>query len=258
MDFRLRFSCVDVTSDSIARLISCSVFNWYSRRSRINNNDFEQQLRHLHITAADSYYLMLNPEIKNTRKSAYEINPLFLNRWSPRSMTGEELNDDELMSLFETARWAPSSYNNQPWRFIYSKRNTEGWDKLFDLLVEGNKIWAKNSAALVVLISRRNFEFNEQPSITHQLDAGAAWENLALEASTRGIVTHGMQGFDYQRAKSELGIPETYDVMSMIAIGKMAPKESLPSNLQERESPSDRKPLTEIVMKGYYREGIKK
>ena len=89
---------------------------------------------------------MLNPEIKNTRKSAYEINPLFLNRWSPRSMTGEELNDDELMSLFETARWAPSSYNNQPWRFIYSKRNTEGWDKLFDLLVEGNKIWAKNSA----------------------------------------------------------------------------------------------------------------
>ena len=111
---------------------------------------------------------------------------------------------------------------------------------------------------LVVLISRRNFEFNEQPSITHQLDAGAAWENLALEASTRGIVTHGMQGFDYQRAKSELGIPETYDVMSMIAIGKMAPKESLPSNLQERESPSDRKPLTEIVMKGYYREGIKK
>src|SRR5215475_5378998 len=128
-----------------------------------------------------------------TRQSPYKINPLILHRWSPRSMTGEELDEDTIMSLFEAARWAPSSYNNQPWRFICSKRNTEGWDRLYDLLVEGNKIWAKNSAALVVRISRKNFEFNEQPSITHQLDAGAAWENLALEACTRGIVTHGMQ-----------------------------------------------------------------
>ena len=97
-------------------------------------------------------------------------------------MSGEELSDGELMALFEAARWAPSSYNNQPWRFIYAKRNTESWNKLFELLVEGNKIWAKDSATLVVLISRKNFEFNEEPSITHQLDAGAAWENLALEA----------------------------------------------------------------------------
>ena len=203
--------------------------------------------------AVDSHHLMLNQEIEDIRKPGYKINALFINRWSPRSMTGEELNDDELMAFFEAARWAPSSYNNQPWRFIYAKRNTESWNRLFDLLVEGNKIWAKNAAALIVLISRKNFEFNEEPSITHQLDVGAAWENLALEACIRGFVTHGMQGFDYQRAKSELGIPETYDVMSMIAIGKRGPKENLPRNLQERESPSDRKPLTEIVMEGHYR-----
>jgi nitroreductase len=86
---------------------------------------------------------MLNPEIEHTRKPVYEIDPLFLNRWSPRSMTGEELNEGELMALFEAARWAPSSYNNQLWRFIYAKRNTENWDRLFDLLVEGNKVWAK-------------------------------------------------------------------------------------------------------------------
>src|SRR5438067_8835832 len=113
------------------------------------------------------------------RDTIYRINPLILNRWSPRSMTGEALIQDEIMGLFEAARWAPSS-NNQPWRFIYSKRNAEHWDKLFNLMVEGNKLWAKNAAVLVVVISRKNFEHNEKPSKTYQYEAGSAWENLAL------------------------------------------------------------------------------
>lgn len=198
------------------------------------------------------FYIMLDPEI-TTRNPTYKINTLFINRWSPRSMTGEDIDDNNLMSLFEAARWAPSSYNNQPWRFIYAKRNTESWNKLFGLLYKGNKVWAKNAAALVVIISRKNFEYNEKPSITHQFDAGAAWENLALEACNRGIIAHGMQGFDYQKAKTDLGIPESYEVMAMIAIGKRGPKENLPPNLQEVEFPNDRKPLTEIVMEGYFR-----
>ena len=197
---------------------------------------------------------MLNSEIDNKRNPTHKINPLFINRWSPRSMTGEDIDDHDLMSLFEAARWAPSSYNNQPWRFIYAKRNTESWNKFFDLLYEGNKIWAKDSAVLVVLISRKNFEYNEKYSITHQLDAGAAWENLALEASDRGIATHGMQGFDYERAKTDLSIPAIYDVMAMIAIGKRGPKENLPPKLQQVEFPNDRKPLEEIVMEGYFKE----
>ena len=168
-------------------------------------------------------------------------------------MSGEELSDGELMALFEAARWAPSSYNNQPCRFIYAKRNTESWNKLFELLAEGNKIWAKDSAALAVLISRKNFEFNEKPSITHQLDAGAAWENLALEACFRGYVTHGMEGFDYQRARQQLAIPESYDVMAMIAIGKRGSKENLPPKLRDMEFPNSRKPLNEIVMEGRFR-----
>ena len=197
---------------------------------------------------------MSNSEIEHKRNPTHKINFLFVDRWSPRSMTGEDIDDNNLMSLFEAARWAPSSYNNQPWRFIYAKRNTENWNKLFDLLYEGNKVWAKNAAALVVVISRKNFEYNEKPSITHQFDAGAAWENLALEASDQGIATHGMQGFDYQRAKADLGIPEIYDVMAMIAIGKRGPKENLPPKLQEVEFPNDRKPLEEIVMEGYFKE----
>ena len=199
---------------------------------------------------------MLDSEIEeHKRNPTHKINSLFIDRWSPRSMTGEDIDDVDLMSLFEAARWAPSSYNNQPWRFIYAKRNNiESWNKLFDLLYEGNKVWAKNAAALVVVISRKNFEYNEKPSVTHQFDAGAAWENLALEAVDLGIATHAMEGFDHQKAKTNLGIPESYNVMAMIAIGKRGPKENLTPKLQEAEFPSDRKPLTEIVMEGYFRE----
>jgi nitroreductase len=136
--------------------------------------------------------IVLTPEVETCRKPTYNINPMILNRWSPRSMTGEELADDILMTLFEAARWAQSSSNNQPWRFIYAKRNTEHWDRLFNLLLEGNKVWARNAAVLVVVVSRKNFEYNnnneEKPSITHQFDTGAAWENLALEASALGLV----------------------------------------------------------------------
>lgn len=187
------------------------------------------------------------------RSPRYNINPIFVNRWSPRSMTGEEISHDDLMGLFEAARWAPSSYNNQPWRFIYAKRNTENWDKIYSLMVEGNKIWAKNASVLVVVVSRKDFEYNEKPARTYQFDAGSAWENLALEATSRGLATHAMQGFDYDKAKVDLEVPENFDVMAMIAIGKRGQKESLPSNLQKNEYPTDRKPLEEIVMEGRFK-----
>jgi nitroreductase len=192
------------------------------------------------------------PESEPVRKPSYPINPLLLNRWSPRSMTGDALNDNEIMSLFEAARWAPSSYNNQPWRFIYAKRGTEHWNRFYNLLMEANKIWAKNAALLVVIISRKNFEFNEKPSVTHQFDSGSAWENLALEASSRGIVAHGMQGFDYKKAVVDLRIPPNFEVMAMIAIGKKGPREILPAELQEKEKLTSRKPLKEIIMEGFY------
>jgi nitroreductase len=196
---------------------------------------------------------MQKSKIQTIRTTEYPINPLILNRWSPRSMTGEELNNDDIMSLFEAARWAPSSFNNQPWRFIYAKRNTGYWDRLFNLLADGNKTWAKNAALLAVVISRKNFEFNGKPARTHQFDAGSAWENLAIEASSRGIVAHSMQGFDYERAKAELKIPADFEVMAMIAIGKRGPKENLPTELQDKEKPNDRKALKDIIMEGTYR-----
>ncbi len=192
------------------------------------------------------------PTQKSGRQPSFPINPIILSRWSPRSMTGEELDDETIMSLFEAARWAPSSYNNQPWRFVYAKRNTQYWNRLFDLLAEPNKVWTKDAALLVVVAASKTFEYNGKLSITHQYDAGAAWENLALEASSRGFVAHGMQGFDYEKARADLGIPDSFDVMAMIAIGKRGPKENLPMNLQEKEEPNGRKPLGEIVMEGRF------
>ena len=190
------------------------------------------------------------PKEKTLRRSKYDINPLILERWSPRAMSGEELSDAELMPLFEAARWAPSSYNSQPWRFLYAKRNTKYWDIFFSLLGEFNQQWVKNAAVLVVIISKKNFEHNNKPSVTHQFDAGAAWENLALEGSNRGLVVHGMEGFDYEKARTALKIPEEYDIEAMAAIGKKGKKDVLPQQMQEREVHSQRKPLKEIIREG--------
>lgn len=194
----------------------------------------------------------LTDEVKTNRKADYDIDSSFLNRWSPRAMSGEELTDDELMPLFEAARWAPSSYNAQPWRFLYAKRGTKEWDIFHNLLVEFNKQWTKNASVLIAIISRKTFEHNEKPSVTHQFDAGAAWENMALEASRRGLVAHGMEGFDYEKAKKDLNIPDNYDVLAMIAIGKRGKKEDLPEQMQANENPSSRRPLNEIVAEGKF------
>lgn len=168
-------------------------------------------------------------------------------------MTGEEIDDEELKSLFEAARWAPSSYNAQPWRFIYAKRNTPPFQTFVDLMVEANRSWAVKAAVLGVIVSKIHFEHNGKLSKTHAFDTGAAWENLALEGTSRGLVVHGMEGFNYLQAKEILQIPEDYEVLAMFAIGKRAPIESLPSDLQKREFPSSRKKIEEISMEGKFR-----
>lgn len=186
------------------------------------------------------------------RKATYGINPLMLNRWSARAMDGAALAQEELMPLFEAARWAPSALNGQPWRFIYAKRDTPHWDRLFGLLVDFNKSWAKDAAALAVVVSKKTFDYNGQPNTAYQFDAGAAWQNLALEAASRGLVAHAMGGFDHDGARRELGLPDDFEPMAMVAIGRPAPKEKLDPALREREYPSDRKPLSEIVMEGKF------
>lgn len=167
-------------------------------------------------------------------------------------MTGEEISQNSLFDLFEAARWAPSSFNNQPWRFIYAGKNSDYWDIFYNFLNKFNQSWAKNASVLVVVISARNFEHNGKYSKTHAFDTGAAWENLAIEATTKGLVTHAMEGFDYEEVRNKLKVPENYEIHAMIAIGKQDKKEKLPKDLQEQETMSDRKPLSEIIMHGKF------
>jgi nitroreductase len=187
------------------------------------------------------------------RNADHAIEPLLLDRWSPRAMSGEEIAADELMRLFEAARWAPSSFNGQQWRALYARRGTEHWPTFFGLLVDANKVWAKNAAALVVFISRTTFEYNNEPSVTHSYDCGAAWQNFALQGFRQGLVVHGMEGFDYDRARIELRIPEGFQVEAMAAVGKFGPKDILPEKLQAKESPNDRRKLNESICEGPFR-----
>lgn len=186
----------------------------------------------------------------DVRQADHPIDKLFLDRWSPRAMSGEEIPDAELMVLFEAARWAPSSNNNQPWRILYARRNSEYWPLFFNLLTESNQVWARNAAVLLVFISKTTFDHNNQPSITHSYDTGAAWENLALQGMLKGYVMHGMQGFDYELARRVLNIPEEFNVEAMAAIGKPGNKEELPEGLLKRESPNNRRKLSETICEG--------
>jgi len=165
-------------------------------------------------------------------------------------MTGEEISRDELLRVLEAARWAPSSMNNQPWRFLFAMRNTPLWETFFDLLVPGNQAWCRNAAALLVMVSKTTFDFNNKPARTHSYDTGAAWGYLALQGSMMGLVVHGMQGFNYDKAKEVLQVSDEHQVEAMAAIGRPGQKEDLPLPLQEREFPSPRKKVEEIAFEG--------
>jgi nitroreductase len=184
------------------------------------------------------------------RRADHPIDALFLDRWSPRAMSGEGIPLDELMVLFEAARWAPSSANNQPWRILFARRDSEHWPLFLGLLVESNQVWAQHAAALLLFISKTTFDFNGKPYPTHSYDTGAAWENLALQGCLKGYVVHGMQGFDYERARTELTIPEGFRVEAMAAVGIPGNREDLPEPLRKREEPNARRRLEQTVCEG--------
>lgn len=184
-----------------------------------------------------------------SRVAQHDIDPIFVARWSPRAMSGRPATPEELARLFEAARWAPSSGNSQPWRFLYARAGTPAFDKLFALLVEGNRAWCVRAGALVVVMSRSTSETG-RPLPTHSFDAGAAWMSLALQGSRMGLVVHGMAGFDYDRARTELAVPEGMSVECMVAIGHPGDVADLPERQRAREQPSDRKAIETFAFEG--------
>ena len=194
----------------------------------------------------------------NTRASDYPIDPIFLDRWSPRAFTGEAISETDLLTMLEAGRWAASSYNSQPWRFLYARRDTPHWDKFFNLLVEFNQGWCKSASALMYLVSnsvmRPPGAEKDVPSYSHSLDAGTASGYVALQATKMGWQLHGMVGFDKERAFAELNLPQGYRVEAAYAVGKIGDKATLPDALREREKPSERVPLSQLAFEGGFPE----
>ena len=185
------------------------------------------------------------------RVAAYPIEPFFLERWSPRAFDRSPIGDDELFALFEAARWAPSSFNHQPWRFVYAHREGADWERFAGLLMPFNAGWARQASVLVFMLSDTLIQLPgsdaPRPSHSHSFDAGAAWAYLALQASMQGLATHGMTGVDFEGARVELAVPDQYRIETAIAIGRRGDKSRLPEQLQGREAPSPRRPLAELA-----------
>ncbi len=193
----------------------------------------------------------------NGRTADHPINKLFLDRWSPRAFDGQPVPREDLMTMLEAARWAPSSSNLQPWRFLYAIKDGPHWRQFLGFLNEGNRAWCKDTGALLILLSKamRTSKEGEVPSYTHSHDAGCAWGYLALQALMMGYHAHGMAGFDRERAAGGLGVPAEYRVEQMIAVGRRSDPASLPEQVRAREQPNARRPLAESVMEGGFREG---
>jgi nitroreductase len=193
--------------------------------------------------------------IANPRQPDHAISSHFVERWSPRSYTGEAISDADLHRILEAARWAPSASNLQPWVFITAKRDTPDFARFLGLLAEGNRGWAKQAGALIFLLSRKSrtaADGSQVASRSHSLDAGAAWAYLALEAATAGWPAHGMIGVDFDRARAELGVPDDCHIEMAIALGRRGDRGALPEGLQKIEQPNARKPLSEIAFAGNF------
>ena len=188
------------------------------------------------------------------RTSDHPIDIQFLNRWSPRAFTGEAMSEADLLTMIEAGRWAASSYNSQPWRFLYARRDTVHWPKFLGLLNEFNQSWAKTASALVILVSNSLMlppgAEKPVPSHSHSLDTGAASGYFALQASLMGWQAHGMAGFDMERAFAELNVPQGFRVEAAYAVGRPGDKSMLPEGLQGREQPSPRAALADIAIEG--------
>ncbi|NGP44912.1 nitroreductase family protein [Bacillaceae bacterium SIJ1] len=191
----------------------------------------------------------LRQEGQGARQPEHSVSPLFLNRWSSRSFTDQPVSEDDLYTILEAAHWSPSSFNDQPWRFFVA--HTEEHLPLFrSFLNEFNYTWASRAPVLLVIASDTLRPNGSTPNRAHAFDAGAAWASLALQASMLGLVAHAMGGFDRDKVRNELSLPETYAIHAMVALGYRGEPEDLPAALREEEKPNTRNRLSAVVTKG--------
>jgi nitroreductase len=186
--------------------------------------------------------------------SDFPVHQLISDRWSPRAFSDKPVSPDVLRSLFEAARWAPSSNNEQPWAYIVATRDDkENFAKMLSVLVEFNANWAKSAPVLALAIAKLNFAKNNAPNRNALYDTGAATALLSVEATARGLAVHQMAGFDPDKARQVFAIPAGCEAIAALAIGYPGDPDSLPQPLKDRElAPRTRKPLSEFVMAGHW------
>lgn len=190
------------------------------------------------------------------RQPDHPVHPLFVDRWSPRAFDGSDIPDADLLTIFEAARWAPSAFNSQPWRFLYAKRGDANWERFLSLLIPWNQGWAHSASVLIYILSDSmpitSKTGEPQGSHSHSFDAGAAWACLALQATSMGYHAHGMSGVEFDRARAELGVPERFRLEAAAVIGRIGDPAMLDEKLRAREVPSGRKPLSDFVHAGNF------
>lgn len=178
-------------------------------------------------------------------------------RWSPRAFNGKPVDKQDLRKLFEAARWAPSAYNEQPWRFILGIKRDSAYQRIFDSLVQFNQSWAKDAPVLILTVTRGNFSHNNAPNYYGLHDTGAATALLMLQATHLGLHSHGMAGFDQAKMRAAFEIPEDFEIGAVIAVGHFGDPEQLPEQLKERElAERTRKPLDEIVLSDWAKPAV--
>ena len=180
------------------------------------------------------------------------VHELVRNRWSPRAFADKPVAPETLKSLFEAARWAPSSSNEQPWAYLVSTKDDAGnFAKMVSVLVEFNAGWAQHAPVLALSVAHLKTEREGRPNPVALHDVGSATAQLTFEANARGLLVHQMAGFDAQKARQVFAIPDDWDPVAAIAIGYPGDPNSLPEKLRERElAPRIRKPLAQFVMTG--------
>ncbi|MXX98730.1 MAG: nitroreductase family protein [Gammaproteobacteria bacterium] len=184
------------------------------------------------------------------RDPAEGVDALFYQRWSPRSFNKKPIDEKSLKTIFDAARWAPSCYNDQPWRFITSNGNQD-FDIFCNLLTEFNQKWASNASLLGFIVARKHFEHNGKPNQLAAFDCGAAWLAMTLQARLLGLYTHGMGGIKREEIYKAFDLdPAEYEVICGFALGYIDSANHMPDDLAEIEKPSARKPLEQIWQRG--------
>ena len=177
------------------------------------------------------------------------VDPIFVERWSPRAFQPGALDEAVTARLIDAARWSPSCYNEQPWRFYTSTPDTFG--DFLSMLIEFNQAWARNASVLGYLVGSSHFAANGKPNDAYALDCGAAWMAMSLQARREGLYTHGMAGIRREEIARYFGLDPDREVVLMgFAIGRLGDRTTLDPKLQEREAPSPRKPLDDIWIRG--------